>query len=237
MKGCRSITLDEQDASCAWFDQHSHQRMAARTDALILLCISTGFRAAEACSLRVGDVDGRYISLRRCNAKGKHEGRKRVLNAEAREALERWLAVTGDTGQATAWLFPAFTRGRAFLLNKRQHVSPEGLRRQIVRAKQALGWTGQVATHSLRKTSAQRVDLLTGHDVRAVQHHLGHKSLATTQLYLAPDEAALEYAVEHISDRAALAQHTARPHAALSTWAAARRQRRAPERILESTAL
>ena len=48
---------------------------------------------------------------------------------------------------------------------------------------EAAGLNGHLATHSLRKSFAQRLYEQTG-DVFTVQEMLGHKSIATTQKYL-----------------------------------------------------
>ena len=59
----------------------------------------------------------------------------------------------------------------------------------------AAGLNGKLATHSLRKSFAQRVYEQSG-DIFLVQELLGHKSVSTTQRYLGVDWASAREAVE-----------------------------------------
>ena len=60
------------------------------------------------------------------------------------------------------------------------------------------GLNGHLATHSLRKSFAQRLYEQTG-DVFVVQEMLGHKSIATTQKYLGVNYASVREAVQKMS--------------------------------------
>ena len=60
------------------------------------------------------------------------------------------------------------------------------------------GLNGHIATHSLRKSFAQRLYEQTG-DVFAVQEMLGHKSIATTQEYLGVNYANVRAALQKMS--------------------------------------
>ena len=60
------------------------------------------------------------------------------------------------------------------------------------------GLNGHLATHSLRKSFAQRLYDRTG-DIFAVQEMLGHKSVATTQRYLGVNYAGVQDALEKIA--------------------------------------
>ena len=63
---------------------------------------------------------------------------------------------------------------------------------------EAAGLNGHLATHSLRKSFAQRLYDRTG-DIFAVQEMLGHKSVATTQQYLGVNYASVRDALEAMS--------------------------------------
>ena len=63
---------------------------------------------------------------------------------------------------------------------------------------EAAGLNGHLATHSLRKSFAQRLYDRTG-DIFAVQEMLGHKSVATTQKYLGVNYANVRNALEEMS--------------------------------------
>ena len=63
---------------------------------------------------------------------------------------------------------------------------------------EAAGLNGHLATHSLRKSFAQRLYDRTG-DIFAVQEMLGHRNVATTQKYLGVNYASVRQAVEEMA--------------------------------------
>ena len=74
------------------------------------------------------------------------------------------------------------------------------------------GLNGHIATHSLRKSFAQRLYDKTG-DIYMVQELLGHKNISTTQKYLGVNYADAKAAVEAIalmteSDRSPLSSRS-----------------------------
>ena len=62
----------------------------------------------------------------------------------------------------------------------------------------AAGLNGKIATHSLRKSFAQRVYEHSS-DIYLVQELLGHKNVATTQKYIGVSYASARHAVEAIA--------------------------------------
>ena len=60
------------------------------------------------------------------------------------------------------------------------------------------GLNGHIATHSLRKSFAQRLYEQTG-DIFAVQEMLGHRNVSTTQKYLGVNYANIKEAVEEMA--------------------------------------
>ena len=63
---------------------------------------------------------------------------------------------------------------------------------------EAAGLNGHLATHSLRKSFAQRLYDRPG-DIFAVQEILGHKNVATTQKYLGVNYASVRDALEEMA--------------------------------------
>ena len=63
---------------------------------------------------------------------------------------------------------------------------------------EAAGLNGKLATHSMRKSFAQRLYEQTN-DIFAVQEMLGHKNVATTQRYLGVNYASVRDAVEKMA--------------------------------------
>jgi len=152
-----------------WLDALDGADPLTRRDrALLEVLYGTGLRVAEAASLGVGSV--RNTPLLRVRGKG---GKERVVPfaGQARAAVQRYL----EEGR------PALAReaaGDALWVGERG--GPLGVRgiRRVVRAR--LG----SFPHALRHSFATHL-LEGGADLRTVQELLGHRELATTQVYTA----------------------------------------------------
>jgi len=188
MKGCRALT----DMEVAVVSQSFGGTYAARDRALFLLGVKSGFRISELLSLTVGDVwqHGQFVervAVKRRHMKGKQQGRSVILHPAAKTALAAWLMELQRLGSITpeGYLFPSrkgfnrpLQRGQAHhILQEVYHTN---------------GLTGMIGCHGMRKTFGQKVYQATGHDLRATQHAMGHKSPASTAAYLAVDEQAVD---------------------------------------------
>jgi integrase/recombinase XerC len=147
---------------------------ALRARAVLELLYGSGIRVGELVGLDIDDLDQERRTVR-VLGKGNKE-RTVPYGVPAARALEDWLTrgrnrwATGDSGPAL-FLGP---RGRR--LDQRQARSiVEKLLKTVV-------GTGASGPHALRHTAATHL-LDGGADLRAVQELLGHRSLATTQLY------------------------------------------------------
>jgi integrase len=188
MKGCRALT----DSEVALVSQSFGGTYATRDRALFVLGVKSGFRISELLSLTVGDVwqHGQFldrVAVRRRHMKGKHQGRSVPLHPAAKAALAAWLMdlqAMGEIAPDTP-LFPS-RKGVSRPLQRQQahHILQE--------AYQTNGLTGMIGCHGMRKTFGQKVYAATGHDLRATQHAMGHKSPASTAAYLAVDEQAVD---------------------------------------------
>ena len=142
--------------------------VARRDRALLEVLYGTGLRVAEAASLTTAAVAP--AGLVRVLGKG---GKERVvpLAGQARAAVERYL----ETGRP---VLAGAAAGDALWVGERG--GPLGVRgiRRVVRAR--LG----TFPHSLRHSFATHL-LEGGADLRTVQELLGHRELATTQVYTA----------------------------------------------------
>lgn len=190
MKGCRPLTQDEVRRV---LEHGDFGRNAARNRALVVLGVTSGFRASELLSLRVCDVvrDGvicNRVHVMRKFMKGKREPREVYVHPVAQEALFDLIVALRQRGvwEHDAYLFRADGPGNTPL----QRTSAWSMLQRVFRP---LGITGRVGVHSLRKTYANELlDFWNGRracgehvePLLEVQQALGHKSIVSTQSYL-----------------------------------------------------
>ncbi len=147
---------------------------ALRARALLELLYGSGIRVGELVGLDIDDLDSERRTVR-VLGKGNKE-RTVPYGVPAAQAVHDWLArgrarwVRPDTGPAL------FIGPRGKRLDQRQ------ARTVIERLLGAIEGSGASGPHALRHTAATHL-LDGGADLRAVQELLGHRSLATTQLY------------------------------------------------------
>ena len=156
-----------------------------RDRALLEVLYGTGLRVSEAASLTVGAVRG--TDLVRVVGKGDRE-RVVPLGGQARRALERYL------GEGRSRLAGPGSGDALWLGRSARRLSERGIRRAV---------QARLATfpHALRHSFATHL-LEGGADLRAVQELLGHRELATTQVYTAVTREHLKSAYERSHPRA-----------------------------------
>ncbi len=160
-----------------------------RDQALIVLLLNTGLRLSEAAALELDDVSIRERSgtVRVREGKGR-KARTVPLNRDARVALQEWLDVRRHLDDTTPSLFLSQKGG---LLTERAI----GFRVAALARKAGLE---NVSPHTLRHTFAKNlVDADVG--LEKVASLLGHESLETTRIYIAPSEADLQEATERVT--------------------------------------
>ncbi len=145
---------------------------ALRFHCLIEILYATGMRVSELVGLprAVLRGDRRVLTI-----KGKG-GRERLvpLNPKAREALDRYLAVSGrfDNSQ---WLFPSKAA--------EGHVTRQAFAKDLKDIAIDAGLDPErISPHVLRHAFASHL-LDRGADLRAVQQLLGHADISTTEIY------------------------------------------------------
>lgn len=191
MRGCRPLTEDEVEAVLA----HLGGPSGARDRALFLLGVRSGFRISEILSLRLGDVvqAGRVVErvrvLRR-HMKGRREGRTVLLHPAARAALATWLEELRSAGYMTADSFVFQSRR-----GPNQAIGRVQAWRILRRAFEQAGLTGNLGTHSMRKTFADRVYDRLGGDLVKTAQALAHRSIGSTASYLTFREAEIDEAI------------------------------------------
>jgi integrase/recombinase XerC len=149
--------------------------LALRDRAILETLYSAGLRVSELVGLEVGDIDldGGTATVR---GKGKRE-RLAMLGSTAERALREWLEARG-TVQCRGSRLPA-----AVFLNKNgTRLTTRSVGRILQNYLARAGLDGRTTPHTLRHSFATHL-LDRGADIRCVQELLGHRSLATTQIY------------------------------------------------------
>ena len=186
------------------------RELAGREWLMASLLYGSGLRLMECLRLRVKDVDFARNEITVRSGKG-NKDRKTVLPASLRDALLRQVDESRvlhgrdlDAGfgavslphrlarkypnapREFAWqyLFPAVRRGidPRDGAGKRHHIDQKVLQRAVAAAARAAGLDKPVTPHVLRHSFATHL-LEAGQDIRTVQELLGHKDVATTQIY------------------------------------------------------
>src|SRR5262245_61842899 len=154
-------------------DAARKNRWGHRDATAILLAYRHGLRASELVALRWDDIEfqtGR-LHVRRVKggqASGHPLGGKelRALRKLQRETLE---------GQRTV---------HVFVSERLAPLSVAGYQRMVARAGEAAGFPFPIHSHILRHSCGYKL-ANDGQDTRAIQHYLGHRSIASTVRYTA----------------------------------------------------
>jgi len=179
MKGTRPLTTDEIIAVSTKFDG----TYKVRNLSLFLLGVSVGGRISELLALKLSDVwqNEQAVSdllFEKGVVKGKETARMIPVNADGRQAimeLIQWHEQQFGNPEPRQPLFTSRKHDRA--------ISRVQAHRILEKAFQSAGLNGKLATHSMRKTYAQRMYDTSG-DIFLVKEALGHKSVETTKQYL-----------------------------------------------------
>ena len=200
MKGTRPLNNTEIRLVSACFKgTYEH-----RNRGLFMLGVSTGGRISELLSLTVGDVYQNRkpvtdLLFDKSIVKGGEISRAVPVNSDGRRAISEiiaWHKEKYNTIAPSRPLFPSRNKNGSVAMNR------QTAHEMLKKAFQAAGLNGKLATHSLRKSFAQRVYEESG-DIYLVQELLGHRNVSTTQKYIGVNYATARETVEAIALEAA----------------------------------
>jgi integrase/recombinase XerC len=145
----------------------------ARDRAILETLYSSGVRVSELAGLDEGDLDLRS-GVARVLGKGRRE-RLAGLGSYAVAALRSYLAAKRKRG--------APARSEALFENRAGgRLSTRGIQRVLAKRLAEAGLDPRISPHKIRHSFATHL-LDAGADLRSVQELLGHRNLATTQIY------------------------------------------------------
>jgi integrase/recombinase XerC len=149
--------------------------LGLRDRAILETLYSAGMRVSELTGLDLGDLDlDAGVALVR--GKGKRE-RLVLLGPKAQKAVSRWLEAREQLLAGRA------RKAAAVFLNQRGgRLTVRSVGRLLEKYLALTGLDPRTSPHTLRHSFATHL-LDRGADIRGVQELLGHRSLATTQIY------------------------------------------------------
>ena len=196
MKGTRPLDNDEIRRVSGCFTG----TFAPRNRGLFMLGVSTGGRISELLSLSVGDVYQNRkpvtdLLYGKSIVKGGEVSRSVPVNADGRRSIDELVNWHRRHYRSVASKRPLFpSRHKSGTVPMHRQTAHAILKTAFIEA----GLNGHIATHSLRKSFAQRLYDKTG-DIYMVQELLGHRNISTTQKYLGVNYADAKAAVELIA--------------------------------------
>ena len=196
MKGTRPLDNHEIRKVAECFDG----TFAVRNRSLFMLGVSTGGRISELLSLQIGNVYQNRAAVTdllydKSIVKGGEVSRAVPVNKDGRQAIDdlvAWHRQQYGNTEDNRPLFPSRHKSGTVPLHR------QTAHQMLKKAFELAGLNGKIATHSLRKSFAQRV-YEQSNDIYLVKELLGHKNVSTTQQYLGVNYADARDAVEAIA--------------------------------------
>jgi integrase/recombinase XerC len=150
-------------------------RLGRRDRAILETFYSTGLRVSELVGINLNDMDLNACSVT-VRGKGKRE-RIAVLGSAAVTSIRHWLDTRGQVEHGSH-----IDRVAVFLNHLGGRISTRSVGRILAKHLKEAGITSAASPHTMRHSFATHM-LDRGADIRSVQELLGHRSLATTQIY------------------------------------------------------
>lgn len=150
-----------------------------RDRTILEVLFSTGLRVSELAKLNRDKID---LKAREFGIVGKGR-RSRVvfLTERAAEWLKRYLSTRNDRYEPL-WIRYSGKRSEITSSGEKMRLSIRGVQRMVEKYRRIAGLPFKVSPHTLRHSTATTL-LSSGANLRSVQEILGHKNVATTQIY------------------------------------------------------
>jgi integrase len=194
--GCRPLKQEELDQLKDYFNSAPFHKHLERDKVYIYLSLYIGWRVSEVIQVQVSDVyDSERkrvldrISIAKNKVKKKVAGKSSPINEELKGILEHYISHYLLPINAV-YLFPSPQGGhityRTALRIAHKHLNGAGLD------------PSNLATHSFRKTLAEKVYKAVGNDLIALQHALHHKNISSTSSYIKPNKEKVESVLDKL---------------------------------------
>lgn len=181
--GCRPLKDDEIETLKDYFNNAPFHKNLARDKVYIYLSLYIGWRVSEVIQIKVADVYDSVnkrvydsVSISKHKVKKKVAGKSSPINDDLKHILEHYILHY----QPQIYLFPSPQGGhityRTALRMAHKHLDGAGLD------------PSNLATHSFRKTLAEKVYKAVGNDLIALQYALHHKNISSTSSYIKPNK-------------------------------------------------
>ncbi|MCA9188902.1 MAG: tyrosine recombinase XerC, partial [Planctomycetales bacterium] len=172
----------------------ANQTLGKRDRAILETMYSAGLRVSEVVGINEGDLDLQN-GVVRIRGKGKRE-RMGPIGSFATRAIRHWLTV-----RKLAPRIPAGPTAPIFTNKFGGRITTRSVARMLEKHLKTSGLDLRTTPHTLRHSFATHL-LDHGADIRSVQELLGHKSIATTQIYTHVSTAGLKDVYERAHPRA-----------------------------------
>ena len=141
--------------------------------AMVVLLYSAGLRIGEVCHLKYKDIDRKSMRIHITHGKNRSD-RYAILSKHALDILTQyWFAY----GKPKDWLFPKQQK------SSDKPIDTFYLARHISNQETLLGWEHRLSCHSFRHAFGTHL-YENGTDLLVIKSLLGHKSLASTMIYV-----------------------------------------------------
>jgi site-specific recombinase XerD len=151
-----------------------------RDRTILEVLFSTGLRVSELAKLDIDKID---LREREFGIIGKgRRARVVFLTIRSTEWLDRYLSARSDPYRPLWIRIPKSGEWDPAMGGERARLSIRGIQRIVEKYRRSAGLPIKVSPHVLRHSFATTL-LQQGADLRSVQEMLGHKNVATTQIY------------------------------------------------------